>query len=46
MAEPKDDTGHNLIQGARWHWPAPGDPTRCGVEGCTRVLGQSNDLEA
>lgn len=32
--------GHVLIGGARWHYPVPGDPTRCAVAGCDRVLGQ------
>lgn len=32
------DDGHVLIGGARWHYPAPKDPTRCAVEGCLRVL--------
>lgn len=34
----KDESGHVLIGGARWHWPAPKDPTRCGVPGCTRKM--------
>lgn len=38
MQDPEDN--HKIIDGARWHWPAPGEPTRCGVKGCTRVLGR------
>lgn len=32
---------HVLIEGARWHYPMTGDPTRCGVPGCDRVMGLS-----
>lgn len=35
------EDGHTLVDGARWHWPAPLDPTRCGVKGCDRIMGQS-----
>lgn len=35
---------HMVLDGARWHYPAQGDPTRCAVGGCTRVLTpRSND---
>ena len=37
----KHPDGHWLLAGARWHYPAPGDPERCAVPGCTRVLGQA-----
>lgn len=33
-----DATGHRVYKGSRWHYPAPGDPTRCGVTGCPRDL--------
>ena len=35
-----DSTGHTILNGARWHYPATGNPTQCGVTGCERVLGQ------
>lgn len=37
--------GHVLIGGARWHYPIAGDPTRCAVAGCDRVLGQQPAAE-
>jgi hypothetical protein len=33
-----DETGHRVYRGSRWHTPKQGDPTRCAVEGCPRVL--------
>lgn len=33
------EDGHTVLRGAAWHWPTAGDPTRCGVPGCDRVLG-------
>jgi hypothetical protein len=32
--------GHTLLNGARWHYPAPGRPTACAIPGCDRLLGQ------
>lgn len=29
---------HALVEGARWHYPKPGEPTACAIEGCDRVL--------
>lgn len=37
--------GHALIEGARWHYPAMGDATRCAVTGCDRVLGAWRDAD-
>lgn len=34
------DDGHWLLRGARWHIPKQGDPTRCEVLGCERLMGQ------
>lgn len=39
----KHPDGHNLINGARWHWPKVGSPSECGVSGCERVLGTRTD---
>lgn len=33
------EDGHQVLDGARWHYPKVGDPTVCAVEGCDRVLG-------
>lgn len=41
-----DATGHQVYRGQRWHFPKTGEPTRCGVEGCPRVLGQPSEAEA
>lgn len=35
--------GHNIIEGARWHYPKPGRPTECAVPGCGRVLRVGRD---
>ncbi|MGL5827766.1 MAG: hypothetical protein ACRCYU_23605 [Nocardioides sp.] len=34
----RHEDGHQLLDGARWHIPAPGDPERCLVAGCERVM--------
>ena len=34
----KHPDGHNLIDGARWHYPKTGSPSECAVPGCERVL--------
>lgn len=33
------EDGHQVLDGARWHYPKLGEPTVCAVEGCDRVLG-------
>lgn len=40
MGLEKHSDGHVLLGGARWHHPAPGQPTVCAVPDCKRVLGQ------
>lgn len=35
-----DSTGHRVYRGSRMHTPTMGEPTKCAVQGCPRVLGQ------
>jgi hypothetical protein len=39
-----DATGHRVYRGSRWHLPKTGEPTKCAVEGCPRVLGQADKV--
>lgn len=34
------DDKHVIVNGGRWHWPKQGEPEKCGVPGCDRVMGQ------
>jgi hypothetical protein len=34
-----DEKGHRTLDGARWHFPHPDDPKRCGDKsGCDYVM--------
>lgn len=35
----KDEHGHLLLDGGRWHRPSTKDPRKCVDEGCTYVMG-------